>query len=116
MKLTDDNLDYPDCRPPRTNNSIEMPERIRALIAARRAARGELSGSNRDPEQATTSRSSRSWALNSCSVGIDRRLPPPRRGISIRSLVWCGNPSVANGGGGGFPAPPRYLILSPLDG
>lgn len=58
-----------------------------------------LCGPNRAAEQATTSRSARSWALNSCSVGVATRSPAPRRGmISAPGLVGT---SQASGRGGG---------------
>ena len=38
MELTEENLDYPDCRwPINPNNSIKTPERIEKLIAERKA-------------------------------------------------------------------------------
>ena len=42
MELTDENLDYEDCRPPR-ESTVEAPDRIKKLIEARKAKRAASS-------------------------------------------------------------------------
>jgi hypothetical protein len=53
MKLTDENLDYPDCRPLNPNTSIKVSPRLERLMAEAHARRAEKAPTPNNPKVKT---------------------------------------------------------------